>query len=100
MRSFIVIMIFLVLKMAILPYGDEISPTLTDSILIEKSDKAQDPPENCNAFCNCSRCFFSVMLPDIQVPINPFMGHSNNAALLISSVSEGCFSIWQPPKLT
>jgi len=67
--------------------------------LSSSSDTHQQKSEMCTPFCHCSRCAFSIILPEkIKASsINAFSVDSFNSSqtVILTQISS---SIWQPPK--
>jgi hypothetical protein len=101
MRFFSLILMFLILTMAIMPCSEEIySDSKTSSGIAHKTSDQNEDSANCNAFCNCTRCASSVILPESVTLVAISYISIDYIRHYISSSPDFSGSIWQPPQLS
>ncbi|HEY1025337.1 MAG TPA: DUF6660 family protein [Sphingobacteriaceae bacterium] len=99
MKLISIILSFLILSMALMPCGEGTEAHNDESEMTSApSDDHSAPDDNCNAFCQCARCPFSVLIPETDQVMAHEMRPSAPPAELSVTVIDVSFPIWQPPK--
>ncbi|HEY1010298.1 MAG TPA: DUF6660 family protein [Daejeonella sp.] len=101
MKLLAIIMSFLLLAMVMTPCQEETEVEKDSIELTSKStsEKHNAPEDNCNAFCHCARCPFSVVIPATDQLIADRSLSFVYRADLTLAIKNISFAIWQPPKL-
>jgi hypothetical protein len=102
MKLFAVFMTILMILTGFDPCKDKDIINSYTKIEVSKAGKENADKSVCNPFCNCTRCPFSIVLPQ-QAPI--LLTHHPVRGIFIITIDSGTptrisASVWQPPQFT